>query len=267
MPISNETIEFSSYDYTGFGYIPKPLAALTCTSRHNVANPKNCLEAAREAEDKLSIASAVLNCLPGVICIPSFATSYSPEHVPPGFFGGGGGSYWVEQALPRLTVDFADGHLQTLASDSIGAISDLPTKYQEQIRAALERFAQAKATSDKQKRALDLGIALEMVLLYSENKIEIPNQLALSFRTRGAWIAGEDLDDRKNIYNTLNMIYSQRSQVAHNGEIDYKKLTHPEIIKAQTNNIEIAERIFQKLILTGCAPNWKEVILGGHACN
>lgn len=111
--------------------------------------------------------------------------------------------------------------------------------------------------------ALDLGISLEMLLLFTENKKERPDQLSLTFRIRGAWLVGVGLEDRKKVYSALGTIYSHRSQVAHNGEIDYQGLDHTQISDQRKVHLEVAERIFQKLILIGCIPDWKEIILGG----
>lgn len=76
----------------------------------------------------------------------------------------------------------------------------------------VQRLAQAKSRLDVEDAALDLGVALEMVLL--DGKVD---QLSLAFRTRGAWLLGETPHERNEIFEALKRLYNLRSEVAHTG--------------------------------------------------
>lgn len=109
MPISHEKLNFSELRPLDFGYRLKPTAALTCDCMDNIADRMRCRHEIREATEKLGDIAAIINCLNGCICVPAFSTSYAPEHVPPGHFGGGGGQFWTEQAVPRSTCELSGG--------------------------------------------------------------------------------------------------------------------------------------------------------------
>ncbi len=264
MPLSEDKIRFSEPTIGISVFERKPTAALTSDFKASVVDQSGASKKRSEKSHALKEIAAVLNCLAGCTCVPAFSTSYAHDHVPPGHWGGGGGQYWTEQALPRTSYDPQEAGTLELAAELIECFQQLPTAYKHQFHAALKRLSQAKSTNDRQKMALDLGIALEMLLLFSENKKERPDQLSLSYRLRGAWIAGDTLEERRSIYDTLNTIYSHRSQVAHNGKIDHKNKTPDEIRALQNKQIEVAEKVFQRLLLLGSPPNWKEVTLGAN---
>ncbi len=264
MPLSEDKIRFSEPTIGLNVFESKPTAALTSDFKASVVDQSGASKKSSEKSHALKEIAAVLNCLAGCTCVPAFSTSYAHDHVPPGHWGGSGGQYWTEQALPRTNYDPQEAGTLELAAELIACFRQLPPAYKHQFHAALTRLSQAKSTNDRQKMALDLGIALEMLLLFSENKKERPDQLSLSYRLRGAWIAGDTLEERRSIYDTLNTIYSHRSQVAHNGKIDHKNKTPHEIRALQNKQIEVAEKVFQRLLLLGSPPNWKEVTLGAN---
>jgi hypothetical protein len=128
---------------------------------------------------------------------------------------------------------------------------------------ALYRFAQAKGRSDRGDQALDLGIALEMLLLNSEHKgQELPGQLNLHFRLRGAWFLAKDASERIELYKIFGRIYALRSQLAHNGfSKDLEEIEYQDSEKMTLSHISTAERLIQKLIIEGQPDNWANVIL------
>lgn len=139
----------------------------------------------------------------------------------------------------------------------------LNTTSRKRIERALTRLAQAKVRMNYQDAALDLGIALEMLLLNSEHRGDRHlDQLSLHFRLRGSWLIGADGPDRQRVLKVLRDIYMQRSKVAHNGFSEALDNLSQDERKVQFHDqFTVAEQIFRSLIING-QPNWTALILG-----
>lgn len=212
---------------------------------------------------KLQTLATILNCLPGVCSVPAFATSQSPPQVPLGPFAGSGGSYRVFDVLPRRITRLEQGQQgRIVLLFQTFEVKTQQTK--DRLQRALFRLAQAKGRMDDNDRALDLGIALEMLLLNNEHKgQELPGQLNLHFRLRGSWLIGIDATERRSIYRALGKLYGFRSQIAHNGYSDeLMNMDNSERQNTLTALVGIAERIFQEIIIEGVPDDWASLILG-----
>jgi hypothetical protein len=208
----------------------------------------------------LSELAVVLNCVDNVCCFPGLNTTHLPAGTPLGPFSGSGGGTTLYDVLPRRTTQLHPGNEKLVAFLSERfSITVEPLK--TTLARALFRFAQAKGRVNDGDRALDIGIALEMLLLNESHR----DQLSLQFRLRGSWLIGEDNAERKAIHDDLKHIYELRSQLAHNGyskELD--KIEYETRQKILGRHTQIAERIFQKLIVDGRPPDWTSLILGTH---
>ncbi|WP_199103168.1 HEPN domain-containing protein [Aquitalea sp. ASV11] len=202
----------------------------------------------------------LINCLHGVVCVPYYHTSYMLEQYPLGHFGGRGA------AIPLS--DVSTDIWGRLNSDSFPVLTQLVASFdnreerdKEKLRLILSRLSQAKRRSQATDKVLDLGIALEMLLL-DESKND---QISLVFRLRGSWLLGADTVDRANKYDLLNNLYGARSAVAHNGTLPRRRNggIHDGNFQEVFPQYEaLAADITQKIILNGW-PNWKELVLGG----
>jgi hypothetical protein len=219
-------------------------------------------EAGRELQD----VALLLNCLNGVNSVAGYSTAYSPSEVPLGHFGGRGGGSTISDVLPRASSNFK-AHPERVFAELFEKFRALPTPSRLRLEYALRRFAQAKGRKNDNDKALDLGIALEMLLLSDEHRgQELPGQLSLHFRLRGSWLIGESAAERQECYKQLGKIYSLRSQVAHNGTSNELEKMTPEARKQLAEkHMALAERIFQTLIRKGLPSNWSPVILGQDA--
>lgn len=220
-----------------------------------------------EVQTHLHKVGLLLNCLPGVCCTSAYSTSYSPPEVPLGPFGGSGGGMSLRDIIPLRVSRLEQGHEATL-SELIDKYQQLPERLTRRLERAMLRLAQAKGRLDLHDMALDLGIALEMLLLNTEhNRNELPGQLHLHFRLRGAWLIGTTAVERRDLFRVFGKIYSWRSQVAHNGFSDELSGADPstrnEIEEKIKQHFAVAERVFQALIMRG-TPDWQALVLGGE---
>ncbi len=199
----------------------------------------------------------LLNVINGVSCLPFYETSYVDQDLPFGPFGLGGG-------CSRFYDVSAHGMTKLPASEA-NKLKDLTEKFKKldekekpRIQRILNRLSQAKRRTQIEDIVLDLGIALEMLLLKDNQNND---QLSLSFRLRGSWLLGNSKENRMKIYNQLKQIYKYRSQVAHSGILcngDSKKINA--VRESIPDYLTIAEIICQKIIKDG-SPDWDKLVL------
>ena len=199
----------------------------------------------------------VINALDGVAALPYYSTSYHPEDKPLGPFGGSGGGSPVYDVQGRNTTKLDVTHIETLAG-LVAGYERASSKEQIRFQTILKRLSQAKQRLDWADKLLDLSICLEMLLL---DGTDGRDQLALSFRLRGAWLLGSNHQERHSIYNDLKTLYGYRCQVAHGGRLSLKSAEHSSVETAWPRYVHIAERVMQKMLL-GPEPNWDALTLG-----
>ncbi|WP_124920915.1 HEPN domain-containing protein [Burkholderia sp. Bp9099] len=123
----------------------------------------------------------------------------------------------------------------------------------------VQRLNRAIRQTDHIDRALDLGIALEALLL-SKDPDRI--QLSLQLRLRGAWLLGNTTEERREVFDQLKLIYDARSGAAHTGKIG----SNPgEIARRQAaidQGIIICARAIRKIVERNGFPEWRDILLG-----
>ncbi len=211
----------------------------------------------RQLNLEFELASLAINCFNGVGVKLIHSSSYLPPHVP--HFGtvlcGGKAEL---QGLGSLsdTVEIDPAEFELLLT----ALVKMQPKYRDRICTALRRLNSAKLSKSPHDFALDLGIALEILLFLGDGtKSEIRHK----FSTRGAWLIGENSADRMAKAKQLAQIYDQRSDVAHGGLVKFKSKAAGSFQATKLEQLEIAECAFQRVIIEG-VPDWSSLTLGGE---
>ncbi|WP_319413175.1 HEPN domain-containing protein [uncultured Cohaesibacter sp.] len=222
-----------------------------------------CKTTACDYTGRLHDLALLMNVLPGVCCIDGQSSAYIPDNIPYGPLSGRGGGAAVYDVLPQLQTSKIGPECADELKKLVHGFGKLSSSWNERISRSIRRLAQAKSRVDLNDQALDLGIALEMVLLHSENnKNELPGQLHNHFRLRGAWLMGKSFEDRLKCYKMLGKIYSQRSQVAHNGVLSSpNSIKYIQLSEEIKEHIALAERILFKLIVEGPPKDWTSLVL------
>jgi Apea-like HEPN len=263
MPDSHEKEQFLKHFFHSTGLQElKP----TCAITKNVSIPKLASKdnspislpvdhVFRSSRSRFYDCALLLNVLPNVTCLPYYATGHLEDSTPLGPFGGSSGGGPVYDIPSKITTKITSESVIQLL-ELLTFFDKLDTTSRVRIQRAIHRLSQAKRRFQLEDQILDLGIAMEMLLL--DNK---PDQLALSFRLRGSWLLSTTNAEKLGNYQTLKEIYSYRSDVAHTGILcngDQSKI-------ARVNNSlpkyqRIAEDVCKKIILNGF-PNWENLIL------
>ncbi|HEY5236868.1 MAG TPA: hypothetical protein VIJ62_00685 [Rhizomicrobium sp.] len=123
------------------------------------------------------------------------------------------------------------------------------------LRIPLDRLGRAGREGDFADRAIDLGIALESLLLGDNDLGELSFRLSL----HGAWLIGNDEAERLEIQKSLKKLYELRSRAVHSGAIERSAKTGTTIARAT----EISQSLIRKAIELKCEIDWQRLVVGG----
>jgi len=134
------------------------------------------------------------------------------------------------------------------------------------IRISLDRLYQALSERNLVDKAIDLGIALEVLLLHGTGDND-RGELKYRSSIRGAAFLGGNHQERMQTYNNLKTAYDLRSKAVHSGNLSSKKKeknkreTPHETLRKATDT---CARLARELINRGSFPNWEdEYVIGG----
>ncbi|WP_193098104.1 HEPN domain-containing protein [Burkholderia sp. Z1] len=135
----------------------------------------------------------------------------------------------------------------------------LSWEMKQKLRVPLQRLNEAVKHRENVDRALDLGIALESLLLNHQPSKE---QLSLQFRIRGAWLLGESGQHRAELFDIFNKLYSYRSFAAHSGAVAPAKTSEEEVKKTLEAGLRLCADAIRKVIDNGGFPAWDRLVVG-----
>ena len=200
----------------------------------------------------------ILNCIPGVICLPWIQTSHLPENVPTGIISTSDLRWPMNDFSYQKIVNVIDLD-EPLVANLLTGFAKLDENSTQRISMAMYRLAIAKATNNIQSAALDLGISLEMVLLAGEGG---KSQIRHKFSTRASWLIGRDGQERLILFKLFQRIYDDRSSIAHEGFSNkLQKCNFQSSGKHLTDNFALAERVFREIIINGLPTCWNALVL------
>jgi hypothetical protein len=122
----------------------------------------------------------------------------------------------------------------------------------EVLRHAIDRLNWATRRDGAIDRAIDLGIALEMLLLHGKGE---KNELSFRLAIHGATFVGGSSSERQTNFAIFKRAYELRSQGVHSGRLKPKNVeTASSDIDA---GIKLAADVALKLLKLGRFPNWE----------
>ncbi|PRX27792.1 hypothetical protein B0G75_11313 [Paraburkholderia sp. BL18I3N2] len=139
--------------------------------------------------------------------------------------------------------------------------SNLSPSVKKKLQVPLHRLNEAVKHQDSVDRALDLGIALESLLLAHQPSKE---QLSLQFRLRGAWLLGRNGQHRAELFDTFNKLYSYRSFAAHSGAVAPTKTSAEEVKKTLASGLRLCGQAICKIVEEGGFPEWDGLVVGAN---
>lgn len=263
MPDCDEKEYFGKIDLHFLSRANLPKCAITKTQKikkmwSDVPPPSTVLvDEFRSSCKKLYELAFILNSVSGVTCVPHFQTAYRGATTPIGYFGGSGGGAPMFD-VSTLTSSKISAGLAPTINEMFFHFQSKSEAEKSRLQLILNRLSQAKRRMQTEDQMLDVGIALEMLLLDDNEK----DQLSLQFRLRGSWLVGQSSQDRLAKWDLLQEIYNARSSVAHTGVL-YKNSPAKlqSIRETLPEYLSLAEDIVRKIIVAG-TPVWRDLVLG-----
>ncbi|WP_347905997.1 hypothetical protein [Pseudomonas purpurea] len=142
----------------------------------------------------------------------------------------------------------------------LSAYLELDDRLRDKLDVPIHRLNEAVRHDNPVDQAIDLGIALESLLLNDQGDSV---QLSLQFRLRGAWLLGHDLVSRKEIHNHLRDLYSYRSTAVHSGRLTKKSKEYKRAQERLTAGLQLCADAIKALIFAK-EVSWENVVLGGE---
>lgn len=165
--------------------------------------------------------------------------------------------------ISYTAMGYYDCHLVTEEEiDSIRLVLieyfKLNASQREKFDVPLHRLNEAVRHENPIDRAIDLGVALESLLLHGASE---KSQLSLQLRLRGAWLLGENAASRKRIYFQLRDLYECRSAATHSGRLT-KKVKDNELAEASLKEgLRLCADAIKALIFAKDF-QWEDLLLG-----
>lgn len=265
MPDSLHKQQFSQMSFLLSPVHPvAPWAAVikSCLVKKAVPPTQHALSDAQGHQDmygRMEEIAWLLNALDEVSCVPYLRTGYSDPNMPLGPFAGSSSIGQLFDVVGVANTVLPD-HSGESINDLLDAFDRLKNGERARMLRILRRLAQAKMGLQIEDKILDLGIAMEMLLLDDNHSHD---QLALAFRLRGSWLLGSVPNEREQLYDRLKDLYSYRSSVAHSGLLcggNQKKIAR--VHEYFPTYRSLGERVCRKILKDG-KPDWDKLILSG----
>lgn len=122
---------------------------------------------------------------------------------------------------------------------------------------AIDRLGRSRLAINPVDRALDLGMAAEIVLMHdhSPNNTEIAHKIG----SRAAWLLGRTPTERATIFGNMKTLYGARSQAVHSGVLSSRSTVDLDAADA------LVTRVFNAILARGAFPDWSSLVMGGDA--
>lgn len=241
-----------------FAVRPRPTAALTHTGHFGPLlvdgtgfSPGTGRPLFSRHAEMLDTARCLLLVVPRPV--RHIATWYQAAEDHPLVPGAGG---WGGQAV--VWGDQFDVPTEDLDANRLRTLVDglLTLRKSSRVRIALDRLNRARERPTREERAIELGIALE-ALLFHEQVTEI----AFKFRLRGAYLASNDPEDRREAFETLGRLYTHRSRAAHGST--FKSKDRGKIDLDIARGMDLAAKLVERVLTLRHLPEeWDGLLLG-----
>ena len=132
------------------------------------------------------------------------------------------------------------------------------TRRQETLHIPLDQLDRASRDDDLADRSIDLGMALEALLLHELDGRD-RGELRFRLSLRGAWLGGNDATERAKIQKTLKDVYDLRSSAVHTGRVEPNRKNYETIERGTL----LCKRLISKTIAADGRINWTTLLVGG----
>lgn len=197
-----------------------------------------------------TIRRALLMSVTGAVTTPA---SYNLIHSPPMLAQGMSGQAAFDDPYisTRCKVDLATARARLAELRNFKANP-------KSLYLAIDRLNRARASHNAIDRAIELGMAMEAILMHGDatGNQEISNKLS----NRAAWLLGATIEKRREVRAAATRLYSARSEAVHTGDLKAETLKKYDEASAG----DLVTKIVLKVMSVGAYPDWTDLVLGGE---
>ena len=183
--------------------------------------------------------------------------------------------YWgdADPRLPFVTEPVAYGDPQWIEGsvDQPTAIDEAAlrkvvnlylnfTGAKDGIDLIIKRLNRSRRMWREEDRAIEIGIALEALLMHGDKTKN--QEITFKLGLRAAWLLGNSLEGRLTIVEQVRDLYGLRSTAVHQG-----KLSRTNDVLARemclSNGADLVRRLLLTILERGQWPDWRALVLGG----
>lgn len=183
------------------------------------------------------------------------------EEVPCKNMLGAGFSYPSTEIIVRMDIPFHKYEWEKIQS-IYHQFTKLDSQTKNLLCIVLQRLNQARRRQRVEDKAIDQGIAFEVLLL---NDKEHKNGISWKLRNRAAYILEEEIEAREKLCEFFKAFYNCRSKATHVGKIDNNvNVTNRGMMKIHDlleESDQLCIKAIKKIILNGGFLNWDEITL------
>ncbi len=184
----------------------------------------------------------------GPVEMPSVYAQASPDNI----FGAASSGLFYRQIMFGFAPYVAFAGPATLA-----IYAELEAMKSEALEIAVNRLLRSRLGQSLEDRILDLGMAVEIILMHQTQKGEGKSEITNKLSNRGAWLVGETPSDRFEVAALLGKLYSARSAVVHTG------IAKPDLRTCIPKFDALVSQVIRAVLRRGSFPDWKKLVLGG----
>lgn len=126
----------------------------------------------------------------------------------------------------------------------------------DSLTRAIDRLGRSRLAVHPVDRALDLGMAAEIMLMhdFGSSNTEITHKIG----SRAAWLLGQDAQERAAIFDEMKHLYKARSEAVHSGVFSPKAKVDLDLAD------QLVVRIVHAILERGSFPDWASLTMGGE---
>jgi hypothetical protein len=126
----------------------------------------------------------------------------------------------------------------------------------DSLTRAIDRLGRSRLAIHPVDRALDLGMAAEIVLMHDLGTSN--TEITYKIGSRAAWLLGEGAAERTKIFDEMKHLYKARSDAVHSGVLPPKSKVDLDLAD------QLVVRVVQAILQRGSFPDWTSLTLGGE---
>ena len=151
-------------------------------------------------------------------------------------------------ARPHTAMPVDTGALRSVYA-SLAQVDD-----RDIVERAIDRLGRSRLSLDPVDRALDLGMAAEIVLMHDAGQSNA--EITYKILSRAAWLVASEAGKRAEIFDRMRDLYAARSKAVYTGRLPAKK---PVDLDAADR---LVTRVIRVIVDRGGFPDWKRLALG-----